>query len=57
MNSKQSKKLKTMAELFYNMQVVKLKTLDQIYQELKVVHNEKIVPQKKGTRTNTKIRE
>lgn len=46
-----------MAELFYNMQVVKLKTLDQIYQELKVVHNEKIVPQKKGTRTNTKIRE
>ena len=55
MNSKQSKKLKQMAELFYNMQVIKIKTIDQIYQELKTVHNEKIVPRNKGTRTNAKI--
>lgn len=41
MNSKQSKKLKTMAELFYNMQVIKIKSVDQIYQELKIVHNAK----------------
>lgn len=46
MNGKQSKKLRKMAELYYNMQFEfpdfpNKKTYDQIYNELKQVHNAK----------------
>lgn len=58
MNGKQTKKLRAMAALFYQMQTPNMpnrKNLNQIYQELKKIHNGKTVVEKERTRVDNKV--